>query len=65
MTLAQTLMFWIGCITTAALIGSAIINAVIVIRKTAKAQQRRAEREQRQAKQRRRKDFVDLMEAGK
>lgn len=65
MTLAQTLMFWIGCITTATLIGSAIINAVIVIRKTAKAQQRRAEREQRQTKQRRRKDFVDLMEAGK
>ena len=65
MTLAQTLMFGVGCITTAALIGSAIINAVIVIRKTAKAQQRRAEREQRQAEQRRRQDFIDIMEEAK
>ncbi|QNO18842.1 hypothetical protein [Caproicibacterium amylolyticum] len=65
MTLAQTLMFGVGCITTAALIGSAIINAVIVIHKAVKARQHRAEREQRQAKQRRRRDFIDLMEAGK
>lgn len=65
MTLAQTLMFWIGCITTATLIGSAIINAVIVIHKAVKAQQRRTEHEQRQAERSRRKDFIDLMEAGK
>lgn len=65
MTLAQTLMFWIGCATTAALIGSAVINAVIVVHKAVKARQRRSEREQRQAERSRRKDFIDLMEAGK
>jgi hypothetical protein len=65
MTLAQTIMFGVGCIATAALIGSAIINVVIVIHKTIKAQQRRAEREQRQAERSRRKDFINLMEAGK
>lgn len=65
MTLAQTIMFGVGCITTTALIGSAIINVVIIIHKTIKAQQRRAEHEQRQAERSRRKDFIDLMEAGK
>lgn len=65
MTLAQTLMFWIGCATTAALVGSAIINAVIVIRKAVRAQQRRTEREQRQAERSRRQDFIDIMEASK
>lgn len=65
MTLAQTLMFGVGCITTAALIGSAIINAVIVVHKAVKARQHRAAREQRQAERSRRKDFIDLMEAGK
>lgn len=65
MTLAQTIMFWIGCATTAALISSAIINVVIVIHKTIKAQQRQAEHEQRQAEQRRRKSIIDVMEAGK
>ncbi len=65
MTLAQTIMFFIGCATTAALIGSAIINAVIIIHKAVKARQHRAAREQRQAEQRRRRDFIDLMEASK
>ena len=65
MTLAQTIMFFIGCATTTALIGSAIVNAVIIIHKAVKARQHRAAREQRQAERSRRQDFIDLMEEAK
>lgn len=79
MTAEQLVMYWIGRIATDALVSLAVINICNYLysryRKRQQIHQlKRRERirtklaiqtMQRQAKQRRRRDFVDLMEAGK
>lgn len=76
MTAEQVTMYWIGRLATDALVSlAAIMLCNYLYDKYRKRQQRRQERirtkltirtMQRQAEQRsRRKDFIDLMEAGK
>lgn len=72
MTAEQTVMYWIGRLATDALVSLAAITLCnYLYDRYRKRQQRRQERirtklaiqtMERQAKQRRRKDFIDLME---
>lgn len=75
MTAEQTVMYWIGRLATDALVSLAAITLCnYLYDRYRKRQQRRQERirtklairtMQRQAEQRRRREFIDLMEAGK
>lgn len=75
MTAEQVTMYWIGRLATDALVSLATIMLCnYLYDRYRKRQQRRQERirtklairtMQRQAEQRRRRDFIDLMEAGK
>lgn len=75
MTAEQVTMYWVGRLATDALVSLATIMLCnYLYDKYRKRQQRRQERirtklasrvVQRQAEQSRRKDFIDLMEAGK
>ena len=75
MTAEQLTMYWIGRLATDALVSLATIMLCnYLYDRYRKRQQRRQERirtklaiqtMERQAKQRRRRDFIDLMEAGK
>ena len=72
MTAEQTVMYWIGRLATDALVSLAAITLCnYLYDRDRKRQQRRQERirtklairtMQRQAEQRRRRDFIDLME---
>jgi hypothetical protein len=74
MTAEQTVMYWIGRLATDALVSLAAITLCnYLYDRYRKRQQRRQERirtklairtMQRQAEQRRRREFIDLMEAG-
>lgn len=75
MTAEQTVMYWIGRLATDALASLAALTLCnYLYSRYLKRQQQRRERirtklasrgVQRQAEQRRRREFIDLMEAGK